>query len=163
MTRTSPLPRRAGLLVGALYAVFAAHAVAQSAASVVPADKSLDVQLFQPAIGPRNFLTVDAAEVPGSKQVGFGLILNYQDRPYVLTTKRPMPATATLVSSQMTANLSAAVGLYDRLQLGVDLPFTAFIKGDVADQFGVGTGDKLDTYGLGDLRVEAKGLLDRKS
>jgi hypothetical protein len=159
MTFKTPLRRLAGLVGMAFLTLPAARALGQDAAPAVSQDKSLDVQLFQPAIGPRNFLTVDGAEVARHKQAAFGLMLNYQDRPYVLSTKGAMPSSTNVVESQAVANLSAAVGLFDRLQLGLDLPFTAVVRGDVVDLSGMPTGDKLDTSGLGDLRIELKALL----
>ncbi|HEY2902924.1 MAG TPA: hypothetical protein VGL59_20240, partial [Polyangia bacterium] len=122
MTFKTPLRRLAGLVGMAFLTLPAARALGQDAAPAVSQDKSLDVQLFQPAIGPRNFLTVDGAEVARHKQAAFGLMLNYQDRPYVLSTKGAMPSSTNVVESQAVANLSAAVGLFDRLQLGLDLP-----------------------------------------
>ena len=59
--------------------------------------KSIDTQLFQPAIGSHNFITVDGADVPDHKQLSFGLSLNYQWRPSRIYTKgtgaRPTSST----------------------------------------------------------------------
>src|SRR5450432_4869922 len=52
-------------------------------------DTSIDPQLFQPAIGPQNFLTVEGADVPEHKRLSFGLTLNYQQRPYTVFTQTP--------------------------------------------------------------------------
>ncbi len=150
-----PIPRLVALV---LLTISGSRALAQGAPPVSN-DRSVDVQLFQPAIGPRNFLTVDSAELPGHKQPSFGLVLQYQDRPYVIYTKGAQPTNTAVVKSQMGADLGVAVGLYDRVQVGLSLPFTPSIKGDVVDQFGTPTGEKLDTYGLGDLRLEVKSLL----
>ena len=158
MTFKPPLLRLVGLVGMALLTLAGGTAQAQSAAQA-PTDRSLDVQLFQPAIGPRNFLTVDAPEIPTHKSLGIGLLLHYQSRPYVIYTKGSSPSETSVVSDQMVADLGVAVGLFDRLQLGLDLPFTMVLKGDQVDEFGTPTGGKLDTYGLGDLRLEAKVLL----
>jgi hypothetical protein len=158
MTLKPPLLRLTSLLGSALFSlVVVSRAHGQSA--MAPTDKSIDVQLFQPAIGPRNFLTVDTADVPTHKQLSFGLLLHYQARPYVIYTEGAVPSTTSVVKSQLMADLSAAMGLGDRVQIGLDLPFTASLKGDGVDGFGMPNGEKLDTNGLGDLRVEVKALL----
>ena len=62
---------------------------ARAQTSVAPQDTSIDPQLFQPAIGPQNFLTVEGADVPDHKRLSFGLTLNYQQRPYTIFTQTP--------------------------------------------------------------------------
>ncbi|HVR64693.1 MAG TPA: hypothetical protein VMU50_22490, partial [Polyangia bacterium] len=135
------------------------RARAQSAAAAPQADRSVDVNLFQPAIGPRNYLTVDSPDVAGHKQLALGLLLQFQDRPYVLYTTGAQAQDSAVVKSQLGGQLALAFGLLDRAQLGLAVPFTMSIKGDVVDQSGTPTGDKLDTYGLGDLRLELKSRL----
>ena len=49
-----------------------------------PQDTTIDTQLFQPAIGPRNFITVEGTGRPRAQACsGFGLTLNYQRHPYI--------------------------------------------------------------------------------
>jgi hypothetical protein len=67
---------------------------APTRAQQAPRDTTIDAQLFQPAIGPHNFLTVESPEVPDHKQLSFGLTYNYQRRPYILYTQGTMPETA---------------------------------------------------------------------
>src|SRR5580765_2043749 len=93
-----------------------------SARAQAPTDKTVDAQLFQPAIGPRNFLTVDGAEVPEHKRLSFGLWLNYQRRPYTTFTQGTTEGTSHVVDNQLSGELLAAIGLFDRFQLGVGLP-----------------------------------------
>jgi OOP family OmpA-OmpF porin len=132
---------------------------AGSARAQAPLDKTIDAQLFQPAIGPRNFLTVEGAEVPEHKRLSFGLTLNYQRRPYVIFTKGTTPGTAYAIDDQMTGELSAAIGLFERFQVGVGLPYTMYLSGDVVNAMGVPTGERLSESGIGDMRVEGKAQL----
>src|SRR5262249_186261 len=76
-----------------------------------PTAKWIDAQLFQPAIGPRNFLTVDGAEVAEHKLLSFGLWLNYQSNPYTTFTQGSTQGSAHVVDNQWTGNLVAAIGL----------------------------------------------------
>ncbi len=125
-------------------------------AADVPFSKSIDAQLFQPAIGSHNFLTVDGADVPDHKRLSFALTLNYQRRPYSLFTTGTQTGTAYVVDNQLTGELDAAIGLFDRFQLGIGLPYTGWLDGDAADAMGVATGGRLHENGIGDVRIEGK-------
>jgi OmpA-OmpF porin, OOP family len=130
-----------------------------SAQAQAPQDSTIDSQLFQPAIGPHNFLTVESAEVPEHKQLSFGLALNYQRHPYIVFTQGSTPGSANVVDSQLTAELDAAIGLFDRLQLGIGVPFTPYLTGDETTDMGIPTGGRLKESGIGDVRLEAKATL----
>jgi hypothetical protein len=120
-----------------------------------PNDSTIDTQLFQSAIGPGNFVTVDAPDIAGHKQLSFGLALNYQWRPYVVYTKGTGTST-NIVEHQATAELNASIALFDRLQIGLALPFTPILQGQLFDASGAATGQSETARGLGDLRIEAK-------
>jgi OOP family OmpA-OmpF porin len=137
----------------------AALAGAGPARAQLRLDTTIDPQLFQPAIGPHNFLTVEGTEVPEHKRLSFGLGLVYQLRPYTTYTQGTTAATSHIVDSQTTGQLSAAIGLFDRFQVGLALPYTLYLSGDVVDGMGVPTTQRLTENGLGDARLEAKGLL----
>jgi len=83
---TRPRVRLAATFFPLLTTLLLAPAAAR-AQNVAPRDTSIDPQLFQPAIGPQNFLTVEGAQVPDHKRLSFGLELNYQQRPYSVKTK----------------------------------------------------------------------------
>jgi OOP family OmpA-OmpF porin len=124
--------------------------------AAVPSARTIDANLFQPAIGPHNFLTIDGADVPDHKRLSFGLTLNYQRRPYTLFTTGTAPGTAHVVDNQLVGELDAAIGLFDRFQLGLGVPYTAYLNGDAVDAMGVVTGGRLKENGIGDVRIEAK-------
>ncbi|HEY7375758.1 MAG TPA: thrombospondin type 3 repeat-containing protein [Polyangia bacterium] len=127
---------------------------------VAPHDTTIDTQLWQPAIGPRNFLTVDSTAVPEHKLLSFGLSLNYQRHPFIVTaTNGQMTFASNLVDSQWTTELTAAMGLFGRYQAGIALPFTLYLSGDVVDGMGIPTGARLTETGIGNLRVEGKALI----
>jgi OOP family OmpA-OmpF porin len=125
-------------------------------ARAIPSDHSIDANLFQPAIGPRNFLTVEGAEVPDHKRLSFGLNLNYQLRPYTSFTTGTTEATSHIIDKQFAGEISAAIGLFDRVQIGAALPYTLYLSGDVVDAMGVPTTQRLTENGVGDARLEGK-------
>jgi hypothetical protein len=125
----------------------------------VPFAKTIDTNLFQPAIGPHNFITIDGADVPEHKRLSFGLTLNYQRRPYTLYTTGTQTGTAHLVDNQFVGEIDAAIGLFDRFQFGIGVPYTLLLNGDAADAMGVATGGRLHENGIGDLRIEGKAQL----
>ena len=115
-------------LTFAFFLLLLSNARSSRAQGAPPNDRTIETQLFQQAIGPGNFITVDAPDVNGHKQLGFGLSLNYQWRPYVIYTKET-GVNAYVVEHQATAELTAAMALFDRLQIGISLPFTPLLQG----------------------------------
>jgi hypothetical protein len=149
--------RRTLLLLTSLSALLSSGLLAPGTAGAqAPTGKSIDAQLFQPAIGPHNFLTVDGAEVAEHKRLSFGLSLNYQSRPYTTFTQGTNVTTSHVVDNQWTGELQGAIGLFDRFQLGLAVPYTVYLNGDDVDAMGVGTGGRLHENGLGDIRIEGK-------
>lgn len=136
--------------------VLARPAIAQNKA---PQDTSIDPQLFQPAIGPQNFLTVEGAQVPDHKRLSFGLSLNYQQRPYTVFTLGATPGETHVIDNQLTGELDAAIGLFGKYQVGIGLPFTPYLDGDEISPMGVPANLHLTESGIGDLRLEGKAHL----
>ena len=131
----------------------------RAARADVPIQKTIDAQLFQPAIGPHNFLTIEGADVPDHKRFSFGLSLNYQRHPYLVYTGGTTTGTTYPVDSQFSGELDAAMGLFDRFQLGIGVPYTAYLSSDLVDAMGVPTGARLTENGIGDVRIEGKAQL----
>ncbi len=129
------------------------------AQSIAPRDTSLDVNLFQPAIGPHNFVTVEGTAVAEHKRLTFGLYLNYQTHPYVVFTRGATNASVNVVDNQTTAELNAAIGLFGKYQIGIALPYTLHLSGDLVDDMGLPANLRLTENGIGDARIEGKMLL----
>jgi OOP family OmpA-OmpF porin len=147
------------VLFSSIFAASPTPAQAQSTPAVP--DRSFEADLFQPAIGPRNFVTLDAAEVSGHKQLSLGLFVDYQRNAYDVYSidgnSGAALQTSHLVGSQYKAELQAAIGLLELFQLGVSLPITLALDGDEVDAaMGLATGARFSSRGLGDLRIEAK-------
>jgi OmpA-OmpF porin, OOP family len=133
---------------------------ARAQTSVAPQDTSIDPQLFQPAIGPQNFLTVEGADVPEHKRLSFGLTLNYQQRPYTIFTQTPNGSGEThVVANQLTSEIDAAIGLFGRFQVGIGIPFTLYLDGDEVNAMGMPANLHLVETGIGDIRLQGKAHL----
>jgi OmpA-OmpF porin, OOP family len=128
-------------------------------AQAVPADRSFDVQLWQAALGPRPYFTLDSAKVPGHMQFALTLATSYQRNPFTLETIQGttrVEEDVEVVRDQVTTELGMAMGLIDKLQVGLAIPFVVYQKGDDFTGTGVPTGDALSGASLGDIRLEAK-------
>ena len=124
-------------LVGPLVAGLLSVASPAQAQFVAPQGTTIDTQLFQPAIGPRNFFTIENTAVPEHKMFSLGLSLNYQRHPYILYTQGYTMGQSNLVDSQWTTDLSAAIGLFGRYQAGLSIPFHLYLTGDEVDAMGL--------------------------
>jgi hypothetical protein len=122
-------------------------------------DKSFDVQLWQTGIGPRPFFTLDSAFVPPHKQFALSLATNYQRNPFTLYTVNGdnlLEENVEVVRDQWTTELTAAVGLGGKFQLGLAVPFIGYQSGNDFTPMGMATGVALQGKGVGDIRIEGK-------
>lgn len=134
-----------------------ASAWAQVGLKVPPVSRSFDVQLFHPAVGPRGYITLDSADVPGHRQFNVGLLTNYQYGALALdSTMAGVTRKADVVRHQTMAELYGAVGLFNLFEVGLAVPMTLYLSGDDFDDTGETNGGTLTAKGLGDVRVEAK-------
>jgi hypothetical protein len=140
-----------------------AHASAQSAP---PFDPAIDVQTFEYAVGPKTFVTVADGDVAAKGQLSVDALVTFVTKPFQvynvedgkLTTTR-----TTVVRSLTSAQLAAAYGLSDRLQLGLNLPIIFALAGDgLMPTTGKPADGGLAVTGLGDLVLEAKYRLVRR-
>jgi large repetitive protein len=98
-------------------------------------------QRFRPAYAPINYVQTEGARTLGHLNFSAGLYLDYTHRPLVAFG-------VDLIKHQINFNLMLAVGFWDRLEIAVGLPVTAFQSGDDA-------GTPLSGH-VGDLRFQAK-------
>jgi outer membrane protein OmpA-like peptidoglycan-associated protein len=130
------------------------------------------VQRFTPALGPRNFVTVQGARTDGQMAFSLGVYGNYGYRPFVITScisetdcdandaskLREIPIVETI----MTGAIGASLTVVPQVQLGLYIPVT-FSNGqgittDPNNPAAVGQPNRLGLkgYGLGDPMVEVK-------
>src|SRR3569623_2047088 len=140
-----------------------------AAAQTAPA-RSFDGDLFQAAIGPRNFLTLDAPDVLAHKLFSAGLFFDFQRFPYKIDTGRPnaagTPQTQYPLSTELKSELQLALGLFDRYQvvLGVSAP-TVKKDGYIGEMSATCRAMVMAQLALGRLRIggEAGVLLRQKT
>ena len=151
--------RGPGLLVCALLAL-PSVAWAQAAP---PHDEGIDVQLFQYALGPKTFFTVDNGSTQAKDTITLDALLTFITSPFsVYNSSGPNNTMivgdprANIVSDVTAAQLTGAYGLTDKIQIGANLPIVFALLGNTIDpNTGMANGD-LKATGLGDLLVEGK-------
>jgi OmpA-OmpF porin, OOP family len=153
-------------LRGVAAVAIASVPVAASAQSTPPFDPAIDVQTFEYAVGPKTFVTVADGDVAAHKQLAVDALVTFLTKPlqiYNVDEDHAISgARTTVVSSMAAAQLTAAYGVTDRLQLGANLPIVFSLQGDgLMPQTGAPAASGLNVTGLGDMVVEAKYRLVR--
>jgi len=116
-----------------LLVVLATLVATTVAAQELPDLEEFSISRFSPAPGPGNYFSVEGiARLPAHLNPAFGLTLDYANRPFTLTAVEcdsvdqssceVVGTESDLVSYTATAHLMAALGLIDRLQVGLVLP-----------------------------------------
>jgi outer membrane protein OmpA-like peptidoglycan-associated protein len=126
-----------------------AAAGATTAAVVASPAAAQDYQRFRPAPGANNYLTVEGASVAPSFTVSPSLWINFGRNPAVTVDDKTGAIKDKIVESMTTLNLMATFGLFDRFEIGADLPLH-FTTGELVEQ------QNLDGFGQGDLRLIPK-------
>lgn len=145
--------------------VLGSHVAASRAVYAQPAiedDRSFEVQLFTSPVGARGFITIDSAQVPLHKQFSLSLVSNYQQGPFIINidSSRPeLPSRYNPVDGQMSSEITGAIGLLDKFEIGISVPITLYLNGDDFDQMAQPTGASLSGSGIGDIRIDGKAHL----
>jgi outer membrane protein OmpA-like peptidoglycan-associated protein len=97
-------------------------------------DRSFNPQLFHPAPGPDEFVTVEPAAPLGHLQYQVGLYLNYaRNELSIFTYNTNSNSTgsirANVIANALAADVWAGFGLWRRLQIAVQLPMTLYQNG----------------------------------
>ena len=136
-----------------VWAVLAAATTAH--AQDVPDDATLDrldVHLWRPGQSVDDYLAAESGSVLSAGRFSAGLFMNYERRPLVAFVERGGDRDeVAIVDSSVLFDLTFAYGIYDRLQLGIDVAVISEQAGDLAVATAVGR----ETT-LGDLRFDAK-------
>jgi OOP family OmpA-OmpF porin len=129
------------------------------------------VQRFSPAVGPRNFITVQGARTDGQMAFSIGAFGSYGDRPFVLTTCISASDCASndaarlrqinVVETLVTGELLGSLTLVPQVQLGLRLPYTfSHGAGVITDPNSTAVGQQtwsgLRGSGLGDPMLDVK-------
>ncbi len=153
--------RGTGAILGLLLATGTA---AGQAAEDPPYDPAIDVQLMNYSIGPRQFLSVNSADVAEKQQLALDAFFTFVSKPFsVYTTDGaddPMiigDPRSEVVETLTAAQLTAAYGVNEKLQVGASLPLIFSLSGEgLNPNTGMPDANGVSVTGLGDLRAEAK-------
>lgn len=106
-----------------------------------------DIQAFKPTVGTWNYLSVDGADVAAPGALVPSVWLSYAREPLVLRDDDG-EVLERVIDDLTTVEILLAIGLHDRFELGVALPFG----------YATGSGTvPIDTgAGLGDIRLDPK-------
>ncbi|MBV9948291.1 MAG: thrombospondin type 3 repeat-containing protein [Myxococcales bacterium] len=121
---------------------------------------SLDVRTWRPPVGPEAGLVLEPVVTPGPGQWNAGVWVHYSHGPVVLGSDVATASAGTRpLAHVLGADLTAALGLGERFQLGLDLP--AFLWQDGAKSLppAVVSEGAVRTTGLGDLALQGKATL----
>jgi outer membrane protein OmpA-like peptidoglycan-associated protein len=117
-----------------------------------PSDR-LDVHLWRPGQAYDDYLAAESGSVVSAGRWSAGLFVDYESRPLVAyaMSADDRGEEITVVDSSVLFDFTFAYGVYDRLQLGVDVAVASEQSGTLDVGAGVG-----NTTRLGDLRFDAK-------
>ena len=127
---------RASFSLAALLLVLSSAPALTALAQPIPAGEPSAVRFYQ-APG-RGFLMVDDSEVIGDLTPALGATFDYAHRPFALddpdciTRPISMPCSRfelDVVRSVTTLQLTGAIGLADRVQIGLNVPVVLFTEG----------------------------------
>ena len=137
----------------------AAPALGQTTAS---GSTALDIQLFHPAPGGNDFVTVQSADPNSHLGLSAGLSLNYSKDPLSLQLLRSdgtKDSIGGVVKTRIDANLLLALGLYNIGEIGLAMPLVSQ-GGYEGDKINTGAGITLGaapkSFTQGDLRLVPK-------
>jgi outer membrane protein OmpA-like peptidoglycan-associated protein len=121
-------------------------AAAQSAA--------IDIQQFRPNPHTLGGFAVDSARVLPHLQWSAGFVINYADDPLRLVRGSDGETVHRFVTDQLTGDFLFSLGLFDFLDIGIDLPVTLWMDGaGMPPGPAAPNGTELASSGLGDLRI----------
>ena len=149
--------------IGSGFVALAVLALAQP--SFAQQNRSFSPQLFHPAPGADEFVTIESAIPLAHKGYGFGLYTNYARDPLSIlgfnaANKSSTGIRSDVISAMVGSELWAALGLFNRLQLAISWPMTLYQTGTTfkdSDPAPDGTTIKAPNgFALGDPRLYAK-------
>jgi outer membrane protein OmpA-like peptidoglycan-associated protein len=132
--------------------VLAALALSGAGVGSSTAHAQFDVQRFKPSPNQQDeYFTVHSTHTLQAGRYELGLLVDYANDPLVVLNSKGKRAFS-LVSSQATANVMAAVGLTDQLEAGLAVPLVLAQSGDAATPAGVPSAPGAG-FGIGDLHL----------
>src|SRR3954468_14103910 len=129
MTRLSC--RHVGLLVALSLSTFFSNKAAGQALQ----ERSFSPQMFHPAPGPDEFVSVETAVPLRHKGWAVGLFFNYARNQFSIlnfdnSAMKAGDSRADLLANSLSLDAWAAFGFFNRFQVALDIPMALFQSGD---------------------------------
>lgn len=129
-------------------------------AQEVDVEGTFNVQRFNTAPGPRNFLVTRGARSDGEHAFSFGAMVHYGHKPFVINSLDQGGRSTEVLAVEVlgTADVLFAYTPISQLQFGLRLPVT-YAKGQGLTERGTAgqlEGNPVDAFGLSDPELEAK-------
>ena len=134
-------------------------------------DSTFSVQMFEPAPGPNNFITVEGTRIVNDFALTGGVIFNYQWQPFSLYacksgTGNPgepdceleSEPRAHIIEHMVAGDALFSISLFKLFTAGLAVPFTMWQTGDQINiDSGTPSGNDLPGMGgIGDIRLHLK-------
>lgn len=116
--------------------------------------QGFDLQQFNPMPNPgQNVFSGASADVAPHMEWSAFVLFNYANDPLVLENEQG-DRVQSVVEHSGTVHLLGSVGLFDRLEIGIDVPVIVWQDGDAVPGGAVSPADA--GFGIGDLRLVPK-------
>jgi outer membrane protein OmpA-like peptidoglycan-associated protein len=155
MNRLPTRKLRAGIAAAIATALCAAEGPARAQNAIPSSNGSgFDTHLFRPAMDSKGLFTVNGTDILGSKDISFGLVLDY-GHALLRTSYKP------LIEHSFQGTLQFNYGIANQVVVGVDLPIDLMSGPPTTDAAGnsiiAGWGPaKLEFQGVGYVAAHAK-------
>ncbi|QRN98416.1 OmpA family protein [Archangium violaceum] len=131
-----------------------AFVLALAAASASAQDARFDVQSFRPLGAPQDLVVVGQSRPLSHLSISGGAFLNFALDPLVLVAAGTHSKAVSVVGNRLQLDVMAAVGLFDWIELGLDMPLVLAQGSDNLEA--IGTEGFIQSFAPGDLRLTAK-------
>ena len=141
----------------ALLSAICALALSQPALAQTQQPTNIQVEQFEPLpTQGLNLLNNASSDGLGHMKFSFGLFYHFVKDPLQLVDRNdPDTVVSRVIANQHKAELSGAIGLFDRVEIGVVVPLVAYQSGDDLAALGR-PGEALDGFSLLDPRIIPK-------
>ena len=129
-------------------------AVALSTTASAQPDARFNVQLFRPSGAPQDLVVVTQSRPLSHLSVAGGPYFSYSLNPLTLVPEGGDLGRISLVGNRLQLDAMASVGLFDWVEVGVDMPLILAQGGQNLEV--IGTEGSVESFVLGDLRLTGK-------
>lgn len=131
--------------------------VGEASAQAFSEPQNYSVERLRLALDRKGVVDVESGAVLSHLSYDVGLWLGYAAAPMFVTSSANGKRVGYLVEHRLSASVFGAIGLFDRVNIGLELPFTAFQSRPTVDLDIAAQGlTQLQAAALGDLRVAPK-------